>query len=114
MICGDKVRLQDAPYWIAYSFMNRHARKAAWQWMNDNWDWMQKNLGSDLSFSRMPLYAGRVYSDEKFLPVFKKFFETRTTIAFERPVNQAIETIEWQSAWKKRDLEAITKYLKSL
>lgn len=112
MITTDKVRLQDAPYWIAYSFMNRHARKTAWKWLADNWDWMQKNLGTDLSFSRMPLYAGRVYSDESFLPVFKKFFASRTSIAFERPVNQAIETIQWQAAWKKRDLEAITKFLK--
>lgn len=112
MITTDKVRLQDAPYWIAYSFMNRHARKTTWKWMNDNWDWMKQNLGTDLSFSRMPLYAGRVHSDIDFLPEFKKFFESRTSIAFERPVNQAIETIEWQAAWKQRDLKLITEYLK--
>jgi aminopeptidase N len=107
------VRLQDAPYWVAYSFMNRHARRTTWDWMVKNWDWLQKNLGSDLSFFRMPIYAGRGFSEAKFLPEFKAFFASHMSPAFERPVNQAIETIEWQAAWKDRDLAAIKKYFKS-
>ncbi len=110
-ITTDSVRLQDAPYWIAYSFMNRHAKNETWKWLQNNWDWLVKNLGTDLSFFRMPIYAGRNYSDEKFIPEFKKFFEAHMSPAFERPVKQAIETIEWQAAWKKRDLKAISKYL---
>jgi puromycin-sensitive aminopeptidase len=113
MIMSDDVRLQDAPYWVAYSFGNRHARLTTWKWMTANWEWLQKNLGTDLSFFRMPIYAGRCFSDAAFLPEFKKFFEARMSTAFERPVNQAIETIEWQAAWKKRDLAAIRKHLKS-
>jgi aminopeptidase N len=113
MITSDKVRLQDAPYWIAYSFGNRHARKATWDWLGDNWDWLTANIGTDLSFFRMPIYAGRVFSDEAFLPEFKAFFESHMSPAFERPVNQAVETIQWQAAWKKRDLAAIKKYLKN-
>lgn len=107
------VRLQDAPYWIAYSFSNRHARLTTWQWLKDNWEWAAKNLGSDLSFFRMPNYAARGFSDAKFLPEFKKFFASHMSPAFERPVNQAIETIEWQAAWKGRDLAAIRNYLKA-
>lgn len=111
-ITSDEVRLQDAPYWIAYSFMNRHARQRAWQWLQDNWQWLADNIGSDLSFSRMPLYVSRGFSDTAFLPEYKAFFESRTGPAFERPIKQGIETIEWQSAWKKRDLEALKKFLK--
>ena len=47
-----------------------------------------------------------------WLPEFKAFFEKRMSPSFERPVNQAIETIQWQAAWKTRDLEAIKRYLK--
>lgn len=113
LIDSDAVRLQDAPYWIAYSFGNRHAKQAAWQWLQDNWDWLETNLGSDLSFYRLPNYVARAYSDEKFLPEFKKFFESHMSTAFERPVKQAIETIQWQAAWKQRDLDAIKKYFKA-
>lgn len=113
MIMSDDVRLQDVSYWIAYSFGNRHARKTTWKWMVDNWGWLEENIGTDLGFFRMPIYAGRAFSDESFLPEFKAFFESHMSVAFERPVNQAIETIQWQAAWKKRDLTAIKKYLKS-
>lgn len=113
MITSKDVRLQDAPYWIAYSFMNRHARRATWQWMKDHWEWLAANLGTDLSFFRMPIYAGRCFSDETFLPEFISFFENHMSPAFERPVKQAIETIQWQAAWKQRDLDAIKTYLQS-
>lgn len=109
-ITGDNVRLQDAAYWLAYSFSNRHARDAAWDWMVANWDWLQSNLGADLSFFRMPNYAARNYSDESFLPTYKKFFESHMSAAFERPVKQGIETIQWQAAWRTRDLAAIKEY----
>jgi aminopeptidase N len=112
-ITGDNVRLQDAPYWIAYSFMNRFGRRMTWEWMKENWDWLQQNLGTDLSFFRLPIYAARGVSDESFLPEFKEFFEKNLSPAFERPIKQAVETIQWQAAWKKRDLAAIKAYFKT-
>jgi hypothetical protein len=81
--------------------------------MVKNWDWLQQNLGSGLSFYRMPNYAARNYSDEAFLETFRKFFGEHMSAAIERPVNQGVETIQWQSAWRTRDLEAIKDYLKS-
>lgn len=113
MITSDRVRLQDVSYWIAYSFGNRYARQTAWKWLGSHWDWLVENIGTDLSFFRLPIYAGRCFSDTAFLPEFKKFFESHMSPAFERPVNQAVETIEWQAAWKTRDLEGVRKYLKS-
>lgn len=109
-ITQDNVRLQDAGYWLAYSFMNRHARDASWEWMTANWKWLEDNLGGDLSFYRMPNYAARNYSDASFIPTFTKFFDEHMSPAFERPVKQGIETIEWQSAWRSRDLAAIKKF----
>ncbi len=111
MITSDKVRLQDAGYWIGYSFGNRHAKRRTWQWMIDNWQWLETNLGSNMSYSRMPYYAARVFSDESFLSEFEAFFGPKAKQpVFERPVAQAIETIQWQSAWRKRDLASIKAF----
>ncbi len=109
-ISSNDVRPQDSPYWIAYSFSNRFARQATWQWMKDNWEWLTTNLGTDLSFFRMPVYAGRVFSDTTFIPEFSEFFAQHMSPAFDRPVKQGIETIEWQAAWKKRDQTALKKF----
>lgn len=111
-IMTDAVRLQDAAYWIIYSFSNRHARKLTWEWLVQNWDWLEKNLGTDLSFSRFPLYAARSFSDISFLPKYKKFFESVLTAGMERSYKQGVEMIEWQAAWKKRDHDAIAKFFK--
>ncbi|MGB4758814.1 MAG: M1 family metallopeptidase [Candidatus Saccharimonadales bacterium] len=110
LITTDNVRLQDVGYWIAYSFMNRHGRDAAWQWLKKNWDWLQKNIGNDLSFARTPVYAARAYSSRDFLPEFNAFFDDKRTPALERAINQAVEIIEWQSAWRDRDLAAIKQF----
>lgn len=113
MITSDEVRLQDTSYWIAYAFMNRYARKLAWQWLQDNWSWIEKNLGSEPSFIRLPMYVSRGFSDPKFLPEFKTFFEKNmSSPAYERHIKQAVETIQWQSDWRQRDLAQLQDYFK--
>jgi aminopeptidase N len=113
-ITTDDVRLQDSMYWVAYSFTNRFARQQTWQWLKDNWQWLKDNIGSDLSFYRMPVYAARVQNNTDFLPEFESFFKQHMSPAFERPIKQGIETVQWQSAWRERDLNTIQDYLQSL
>lgn len=106
------VRRQDAMYWIAYSFMNRHAKQAAWKWLQDNWGWLDKELGSDLSFYRTPIYAARSFSDESFLGEYEAFFKPRISPALERSIKQGQEMLETQIAWKQRDLKGILAFFK--
>lgn len=106
------VRLQDAIYWVAYSFGNRYARATTWQWVKDNWQWLKDNMGEDLSFYRMPLYVARVQSDASFLREFEAFFNEHMNPAFDRPIKQGIESIQWQSAWKDRDLQPVRDFFK--
>lgn len=110
LITSDDVRLQDVAYWLVYSFSNRFSRKETWEWMKDNWSWLEKNIGDDLSFYRMPMFAARSSSDAEFLKEYKKFFSGVLSPAFVRSYNQGIETIEWQSSWKKRDLKSLQQY----
>jgi aminopeptidase N len=110
LITTDAVRLQDVAYWLVYSFSNRFSRADTWTWMKENWQWLEKNIGDDLSFYRMPIFAARSSSDSAFLKEYKSFFSTVLSPAFERSYNQGIEIIQWQSEWKKRDLAGLQKY----
>jgi len=110
MVTTPDVRLQDAMYWIAYSFGNRHAKRATWDWMVGHWQWLQDNLGSDLSFYRFPNYSARAFSDLKFLDEYTAFFESIIKPAMERPYKQGVETIQWQAAWKQRDAASILAF----
>ncbi len=115
LIKSDSVRLQDVAYWIAYSYANRFGRDATWKWMTNptNWKWLSDNLGTDLSFYRFPIYAASAFSDPEFLNKFEKFFLPRKEPAFERSINQGIEFITWQSAWKKRDFKEVFNFFKT-
>jgi aminopeptidase N len=110
IITTDTVRMQDVMYWIAYSLSNRFARDTTWDWLVEHWSWLGENLGSDLGFYRMPVYAARNYSDTAFLPKYKAFFESVMEPALDRSVRQGVEMIEWQSAWRERDLDAIKQF----
>jgi aminopeptidase N len=107
MIKSDQVRLQDISYWLNYCFANRYSKNYTWQWLKENWSWLKQNIGSDLSFYMIPRIVAKAYSDLDFIPEFKTFFEHNLTDAFNRSLEQAIETITWQAYWKQRDLASL-------
>lgn len=113
LIDTDDVRLQDATFWLAYSFMNRHAKHMTWEWMKSHWEWLRTNLGSDLSFYRMPIYAARVFSEPAFTKEYKAFFEPQMSPALERSYNQGLEMLGWQCDWRKRALSEVKTFFKS-
>ena len=110
LVDSEHVRLQDVAYWLVYSFANRFAKQRTWAWTTEHWDWLESNLGGDMSFGRMPLYAARSYSDRAFLKTYKAFFEPRLSPVLDRSYKQGLEIIEWQSAWKDRDLRSVKQF----
>lgn len=108
----DAVRNQDCIYWIAFSFGNRYSKKLAWEWVKQNWQWLDDNFKGDIGFSRLPLYAARSFSKLSFKKDYSSFFEPLLKPAIAREYNQGLETIDWQSAWRKRDLSILDKFFK--
>jgi aminopeptidase N len=111
LITTEVVRRQDAMYWLAYSFSNHYAKQTAWDWMVKHWDWLEKELGSDLSFSRTPIYAGRAFSNPEFLKIYNEFFEDKQTPSLKRAIKQGAEVLEWQIGWRQRELSNVIKFL---
>lgn len=113
MIDSEHVRLQDVAYWIAYSFLNRYAKAATWEWLKSHWKWLEENLGTDLSFYRLPIYVTRVYSDRAFMQEYKEFFEPKLSPALVRSYNQGVEMLQWQAAWRERAFKEVLHFFKS-
>jgi aminopeptidase N len=113
LIKSDIVRTQDNGYWIAYSFMNRHGRAATWDWTKKNWNWMEETMGTDLSFSRMPIYAARSFADEKHIKDYQLFFEDKLNPTIERTYNQGLEVAQTSAAWRLRDKKIVLEWFKA-
>lgn len=111
-IRSDSVRHQDVIFWIMYLMSNRYAKRKIWDWVKENWQWLDETFAGDLSQSRMPMMVARSFSSPEFLEEFTKFFEDKKTPTYERTINQGLETLGWQIAWKARDEAAILAYLK--
>jgi puromycin-sensitive aminopeptidase len=110
LITSDDVRVQDVTYWIAYSFMNRFAKKYTWNWLKKNWSWLEDNMGTDLSFYRMPIYAARAFTNEDFIDEYKEFFKSKMSPALERSYKQGVEILEYQSAWRDRSFKEVKTF----
>ena len=111
LIKSSTVRSQDISYWVAYSFGNRFAKDKTWEWLQSNWSWLEKNLGSDSSFFRMPIYAARAYSDMDFMKKYVSFFKPLITPSFKRSYKQGLEIINIQSSWRMKSQDSLKKYL---
>lgn len=110
---SDVVRKQDISYWLAYSFMNRHSKIETWEWMKANWQWLKDNLGTDLSFSRMPIFAARTFFDQNLVNDYTAFFSARMETMIERSYNQGLEIAQTSTAWRERDSAAALSWFKN-
>ncbi|HSW78557.1 MAG TPA: M1 family metallopeptidase [Candidatus Babeliales bacterium] len=114
MIKSDNVRLQDAPTWFAWLIRNRYSNALAWQWLIDNWSWVEEKYADDKSYDRFPRYAAMGSSSEQQLQAFRDFFEPKRSIALERPINLGIEEIQSRIAWREKNEQAVKEWLKKL
>lgn len=105
IIRSDRVRHQDVAYWVAYSFMNHHSSVITWEWMKSNWGWLEEHLGTDLGFSRFPVFAARVFSNQEFLKEYRSFFGDKKTPTLKRSILQGEEIILWHIDWRERALK---------
>lgn len=69
------VRPQDATGWYVNILRNRYGRDMAWQWLQDNWQWVLDTFASEKSYDYFPRYAGAILRTKQQLAEYKKFFE---------------------------------------
>lgn len=106
---SDAVRKQDVLGWFAMLLRNHYGRTLSWQWMVDNWVWIEENFGSDKSYDDFPKYAANIFSRPAELKQYQKFFLPKTKeLALERAIKLGIEEIEGRVAWRDHN-EAETK-----
>lgn len=112
---GQTVRPQDVVHWVAYIIKGRYGRTLAWQWMRDNWGWIQKTFSGDKSFDLFPRLAGSVLRTKEEYDQYKAFFEPmRNEPALARVIAMGVSDIEGRIELLARDTEAVRKALNQL
>ncbi|HRJ90720.1 MAG TPA: M1 family metallopeptidase [Candidatus Saccharibacteria bacterium] len=109
------VRSQDVARWFAYLIRNRDGRNISWQWMKDNWSWIEKTYAGDKSFDDFPHYAASSFSTNEYLKEYSEFFKPLESIpALTRVIAMGKSEIEGRIELLERDGDAVRKSLREL
>ena len=112
---ADKVRPQDIARWIAYLLRNRYSQTAAWDWLRDNWEWVEKTFDGDKSYDYFPRYAANAFSSRTRLKEYEDFFNPMLgNPALSRNIVMGIEELNNRAAWLERDLAGVETFLQKL
>lgn len=109
------IRRQDIFRWFAYLTRNRYARNAAWEWMIDNWPWIEDTFNGDKSYDYFPRYAVAAIVTREGLEEYKSFFLPKRSIpALTRTIDLGINEIEAKVDLIERDGPAVVAALRAL
>jgi aminopeptidase N len=109
----DLVKPQDCAQWLIYLLRNRYVRDLAWDWLVDNWSWIEKTFNSDKSYDDYPRYAAGMCNTKQMAEKYRKFFEPKQTeIALSRNISIGLEEIDSRVAWLERDLSSVQEFFK--
>jgi aminopeptidase N len=109
---GTIIRHQDVVRWFVYLLRNRDGRTLAWQWLRDNWSWIEQTFGGDKSYDDFPRYAGSALVTRQQLQEYRDFFTPlQSEPALNRVIAIGIGEIEGRVELIERDSEAVRQAL---
>jgi len=112
---SNTIRPQDVTQWFVFLIRNRDARSQAWDWLQENWQWIEKTFGSDKSYDSYPRYAASALSTPAQLIEYKKFFADKKSIpALSRVIAMGESEIEGRVELIERDSHVVQQKLSGI
>ena len=98
------IRPQDASRWFVYLIRTRESRQIAWNWLKENWAWVEDTFGEDKSYDDFIRYAATALLTPNELNDFQQFFEPMENIpALARTIKLGITEIKARVELIERD-----------
>ena len=98
------IRPQDASRWFVYLIRTRESRQIAWNWLKENWAWVEGTFGEDKSYDDFIRYAATALLTPNELDDFRQFFEPMENIpALARTIKLGITEISARAELIERD-----------
>ena len=98
------IRPQDASRWFVYLIRTRESRQIAWNWLKENWTWVEDTFGEDKSYDDFIRYAATALLTPNELDDFRQFFEPMMDVpALTRTIKLGITEISARVELIERD-----------
>ncbi|MDB5165905.1 MAG: aminopeptidase nonfunctional [Candidatus Saccharibacteria bacterium] len=109
------VRNQDVARWFVYLIRGKESREKTWQWVRDNWAWIEQTFSGDKSFDDYPRYAASGLTTRPQLEEYISFFTPLKEIpALTRVIAMGISEIEGRVDLIEHDGPAVRSALLKL
>ena len=98
------IRPQDASRWFVYLIRTRENRQIAWNWLKENWAWVEDTFGEDKSYDDFIRYTATTLLTTDEFNDFRQFFEPMENIpALARTIKLGITEISARVELIERD-----------
>ena len=92
---ADTVKPQDLRAWYRGVLSNDAGEQAAWDWIRNDWAWLEKTVGGDMEFTTYITVTAGVFRTAERLAEFKAFFEPKlNTPGLTREITMDTKVIE--------------------
>nr|WP_321315243.1 M1 family metallopeptidase [uncultured Ligilactobacillus sp.] len=107
---ADTIKPQDLREWYLGLLQNNDGQQAAWDWMRDNWNWMNETVGGDMEFHTYITVTANTFDTEKRYKEFKAFFEPKlNTPGLTREIEMDVKVIKGKVDLINAEKQAVNK-----
>ncbi|AMB95951.1 M1 family metallopeptidase [Aerococcus urinae] len=102
------IKPQDLRAWYRGVLANPAGEEKAWNWLRNNWDWLEAKVGGDMEFATYITVTAGVFNTEERLEEFKDFFEEKVDVpGLGREIRMDIKVIEGRVDFIKKEKDAV-------
>ena len=107
---AETIKPQDLRAWYRGTLANEKSQEAAWDWIRNDWDWLEKTVGGDMEFSTYITVTSMVFHTPERLAEFKAFFEPKVnTPGLTREIQMDIKIVETNVNLIEAEKDAVNK-----
>lgn len=109
------IKPQDSLYFVAWLLYRKQPdiHSLAWQWIRDNWNWIEEVFGGDMSYTDYIRIAGSGLHTDAELVEFDQFFNSKAeaVCSLKRAVTTSHNSIVGRLQWIKTNKPVLQKLL---
>ncbi|MFB9769959.1 M1 family metallopeptidase [Lactiplantibacillus modestisalitolerans] len=105
---ADTIKPQDLRAWYRGVLANDAGQQAAWDWLRNDWAWLEATVGGDMEFTTYITVTSRIFHTADRLAEFKAFFEPKlNTPGLTREIKMDTKVIASRVALVEAEKDAV-------
>lgn len=112
---AETIKPQDLRAWFRGVLANDAGQQAAWDWIRNDWGWLEETVGGDMEFNTYIAVISTIFHTPERLAEFKAFFEPKVnTPGLTREITMDTSVIESRVALVEKEKAAVNETVAGL